>query len=164
MLSWLTAVTVTPLLGVMYLKPESSSEDAGDPYESGFYLSFKALLRRCIRFRWVTLSIVGAAFSLSIWGFQFVDQSFFPQSTRPQFTLDFWLPQGTHIEETQRQVESVERYLLEQEEITHVTTLLGKGGLRFLLTYTPEKLNSSYAQLLVDVEDYRVINDLSSPG
>jgi multidrug efflux pump subunit AcrB len=29
--------------------------------------------------------------------------------------------------------------------------------LRFLLTYTPEKLNSSYAQLLVDVADYRTI-------
>jgi multidrug efflux pump subunit AcrB len=160
MLSWLTAVTVTPLLCVMFLKPESSGGDDSDPYGSGFYLSFKALLRGCIRLRWLTLSIVGAAFSLAIWGFQFVEQSFFPQSTRPQFSVDFWLPQGTHIDETQRQVEAVERYLLEQEEITHVTSLIGKGGLRFLLTYTPEKLNSAYAQLLVDVEDHRTINGL----
>jgi len=37
--------------------------------------------------------------------------------------------------------------------VTHVTSLIGKGGMRFLLTYSPEKTNSSYAQMLVDVED-----------
>ena len=35
-----------------------------------------------------------------------------------------------------------------------------KGGLRFLLTYTPEKPNSGYAQLLVDVDDSEVIGEL----
>jgi multidrug efflux pump subunit AcrB len=160
MLSWVTAVTITPLLGVMFLKPKSSGGDDSDPYGGGFYLAFKGLLRSCIRLRWLTLAIVVGVFSLAVWGFQFVEQSFFPQSTRPQFSVDFWLPQGTHIEETRRQVEIIEQYLLEQDEITHVTSLVGKGGLRFLLTYTPEKLNSSYAQLLVDVDDYKTIDGL----
>jgi multidrug efflux pump subunit AcrB len=31
--------------------------------------------------------------------------------------------------------------------------LVGQGGLRFLLTYTPEKVNSAYAQLIVDVDN-----------
>ncbi|MBN1912747.1 MAG: efflux RND transporter permease subunit, partial [Pirellulales bacterium] len=35
------------------------------------------------------------------------------------------------------------------------------GGLRFLLTYAPEKLDSSYAQLLVTVDDYRSIAQLA---
>jgi multidrug efflux pump subunit AcrB len=38
--------------------------------------------------------------------------------------------------------------------------MIGQGGLRFLLTYAPEKLNSSYAQLIIDVDDYRSIKDL----
>ncbi len=37
---------------------------------------------------------------------------------------------------------------------------MGAGGLRFLLTYQPEKLNSAYVQFLVDVEDFRVIEGL----
>ena len=30
-----------------------------------------------------------------------------------------------------------------RKALTHVTSLVGKGGMRFLLTYTPEKNNSS---------------------
>jgi multidrug efflux pump subunit AcrB len=60
---------------------------------------------------------------------------------------------GTHIDDTTRAVETAETYLQEQEGVTHVNSLVGQGGLRFLLTYTPEKLDSSYAQLIVDVDD-----------
>nr|MDJ0958813.1 efflux RND transporter permease subunit [Arenicellales bacterium] len=104
--------------------------------------------------------VVVAIFGASLWGFQFVNQSFFPDSTRPQFTVDFWLAQGTHIDDTVEAADTVEKYLLEQDGVTHVSTLAGSGGLRFLLTYQPEKLNSAYAQFLVDVDDYRVIDNL----
>ena len=86
-------------------------------------------------------------------GFGYVEQSFFPSSTRPQFMVDLWLPQGTHLDDTTRQVMAVEDYLMEQEEVTNVTSLIGQGGLRFLLTLTPEKSSSAYANLIVDVTD-----------
>jgi multidrug efflux pump subunit AcrB len=38
--------------------------------------------------------------------------------------------------------------------------VVGQGALRFLLTYTPEKLNSGYAQILVDVEEQSMIAEL----
>jgi multidrug efflux pump subunit AcrB len=152
-LSWITAVTVTPLLGVMFLKPPSTAEDGSDPYATGFYRKYQSFLRGCIRARWVTVAAVIGMFAVSLWGFGFVDQSFFPPSTRPQFMIDVWLPEGTHIDDTTLAVEKAESYLQEQEGITHVTSLVGQGSLRFLLTYTPEKLDSSYAQLIVDVDD-----------
>ena len=153
-LSWITAVTVTPLLGVMFLKPPSSpSASDSNPYDSGFYRGYQGFLRSCIRARWVTVVAVFGMFVASLWGFGFVDQSFFPPSTRPQFMIDIWMPQGTHIDDTTRAVEAAEAYLQEQEGITHVNALVGQGGLRFLLTYSPEKQNSSYAQLIVDVDD-----------
>ena len=161
LLSWVTAVTITPLLGVMFLKaPKEGDAGDKDPYAGGFYGLYKKILEKCIRFRWVTMAAVVGVFVASLLGFGFVKQSFFPPSTRPQFMVDFWMPQGTHIDDTRRQVESVEAYLLAQEGVTHVTSLLGKGALRFLLTYAPEKLNSSYAQLLVDVDDPSRMKDL----
>jgi len=152
LLSWVTAVTTTPLLGVMFLKA-SGGEGGGDPYGGSFYQGYKTFLRGCIRFRWVTVGVVIVLFVTAVWGFGFVKQSFFPPSTRPQFMIDFWLPQGTHIDDTTRKAGSIEKYLLQQEGVTHVSSLVGKGGLRFLLTYTPEKSNSAYAQFLVDVDD-----------
>lgn len=162
-LSWVTAVTVTPVLGVMFLKAPTSkgSEDAAtDPYDTAFYRTYSGFLNSCIRARWLTMSAIVAIFAGSLWGFGYVKQSFFPDSTRPQFTVDFWLPQGTHIDETVRAAAEAEDYLLGLEESTHVSTLVGAGGLRFLLTYAPEKTNSAYVQFLVDVEDYRTIADL----
>ena len=162
LLSWVTAVTITPLLCVMFLKPAKLEKRQTDPYGSGFYLKYKAFLQGCIRKRYLTAVVVAGMFGTALWGFSYVDQSFFPGSTRPQFMVDLWLPQGTHIDETAAQVAEIEQYLGEFDEITHITSLIGQGGLRFLLTYTPELLNGAYAQLLVDVEDYRSIARIGS--
>ncbi len=160
-LSWVTAVTVTPLLGVMFLKaPAGDPGDAADPYGGGFYRVFRGGLRGAIRFRWVTVTITLAIFAASLWGFGRIEQSFFPDSTRPQFMVDYYLPQGTHIEETARDAVQIEQYIQGLDGVNHVASIVGKGALRFLLTYIPEKSNSAYAQFLVEVDDYRTLNAL----
>jgi multidrug efflux pump subunit AcrB len=159
--SWVTAVTVTPLLCVMFLKAPPAQEGApADPYDTRFFRAYRGLLRACIRLRWLTVGAVAGIFAVSLWGFGFVNQSFFPASTRPQFMVDLWLPQGTHIEATRGAAADAQAYVRELDGVTHVTSLIGQGGLRFLLTYTPEKKNGAYAQLLVDVDDSRVIDGL----
>jgi multidrug efflux pump subunit AcrB len=164
-LSWITAVTVTPLLCVMFLKP--AKRELGEPaaaesdaYGGAMYTAYRKFLGLAIRFRYATVLVVVGMFAVSLWGFQYVDKTFFPNSTRPQFMVDFWLPQGTHIDQTMATGAEVEKYLLELEGATHVTTLGGAGGLRFLLTYSPEKVNGAYLQFLVDVDDHTRIEDL----
>lgn len=160
LLSWVTAVTVTPLLCVMFLKPPKSDSSGNDPYNSGFYRRYKTFLRTCIRHRYVSSATVAGLFAVSVWGFSFVEQSFFPSSTRPQFMVDYWLPQGTHIDSTGDDAKKIEQMLLKQDGVTHVSTTIGQGPLRFLLTFQPQQPNSAYAQFLVSVDDYRVIRDL----
>jgi len=163
LLSWVTAVTLTPLLCVMFLKaPENKDgETAKDPYSGRVYSLYKSFLQAAIRMKYVTLALVVALFVTSLWGFGFIKQSFFPPSTRPQFMVDIWLPQGTHIDDTVATVSKVEQHILALDGVTHVTSLVGKGGLRFLLTYSPEKLNSAYAQLMVDVESTDVMDEIA---
>jgi len=115
LLSWVTAVTVTPLLCVMFLKDPKTGGEAKDPYASRFYQSYRGLLSKCIRMRWVTVGAVVLAFVVSLKGFTKLEQSFFPPSTRSQFLTDIWLPQGTHVEETTAMVAEIEEYLLAQE-------------------------------------------------
>jgi multidrug efflux pump subunit AcrB len=173
LLSWVTAVTLTPLLGTMFIKGpkakkpvavEGQEEDAGDqakdPYDTPFYHRYRGLLSTCIRFRWITVLAVAAIFVGAVFGFGFVKQSFFPPSTRPQFMVDLWLPQGTHIDQTTARAMELEADIRKMEGVTHVSSLIGKGGLRFLLTYAPERANPSYAQLLVDVEDATHVDKL----
>ncbi len=160
LLSWVTAITITPLLSILFLKPKTTG-DRSDPYDSGFYRRFRGFLATCIRFRVLTLAAVIGLFLVSVAGFGRIEQSFFPNSTRPQFMVDYWLPQGTHIDRTSSELAGIEEYVLGLDGVSHVTSVIGQGALRFLLTYSPEKQNSAYAQLLVDVEDYRDIDGLA---
>jgi multidrug efflux pump subunit AcrB len=161
-LSWLTGMTVTPLLCVMFLKSGKKKEgqEAEDPYGGFVFRMYRTLLLSVLRFRAITVLVVVVVFGVALWGFQFVDNSFFPNSTRPQFMVDVWLPQGTHIDETVRTSEEIQEYLSGLEGATHVTTLGGAGALRFLVTYAPEKANTAYIQFLVDVKDYTMIAGL----
>ena len=161
-LSWVTAVTITPLLGMLILKAsgKSTGEVEGDPYETAFYRGYRKVLAASIRYRGVTLGLTLLAFVVSLVGFTFVKSSFFPPSTRPQFMVDMWMPQGTHIEATNEQAREVESLLREMDGVGNVTTVVGRGALRFLLTYAAERPNTAYAHFLVDVEDPRLLNGL----
>ena len=160
LLSWVTAVTITPLLSVMFLTAPKSTGEAGDTHGGGFYRRFQAFLAGCIRLRWLTISVVVGVFVVALMGFGRLEQSFFPNSTRPQFMIDYWLPQGTAIEQTASDAQKIDQYLRNLDHVTHVSSLIGQGALRFMLTYTPEKQNSAYAQFLVDVDDYRLIDGM----
>ena len=78
-----------------------------------------------------------------------VKQSFFPPSNTPMFYVDMWMPEGTDIRETMAQTEQVEQYIRSQDDVDFVTTSVGQGMQRFMLTYQPEKSYESYAQLQV---------------
>ena len=159
MLSWVLAITVTPLFGVMFLKVKAGSGSA-DPYGGAMFRMYRSFLRLCLRFRWVTVIVMVGLLLLAAYGFGFVKKSFFPDSTRPQFMVHYWLPQGTHISRTEADLAQIEEHLQTLEGVREISTFVGKGALRFLLTYAPEDANSAYGLLLVSVEDYKTISGL----
>jgi multidrug efflux pump subunit AcrB len=101
-----------------------------------------------------------ALFVIALFGFRQLDQSFFPPATRPQFLVDVFLPAGTDIRASETFAEGVERFIQKQPHVTHVTSFVGGGGLRFLLVYTPERPNPAYVQFLVAVDDHHQIDGL----
>lgn len=153
--SWLTSVTCTPLLCKTFLPTGvvATSEDV-DPYSVGFYGRYQRFLIFCLRFRWIVACIVVALFVAALLGFGFVKNSFFPDSTRPQFYVDLWFPEGTDIKETDRRTQQAAELIKKHEGVTHLTSQLGGGQVRFLLTYSPEHNYRSFGQILVDVDDY----------
>jgi len=155
LMSWFTAVTITPLFCNAFLPVGSKGGEVGkDPYGGGMFRLYKRSLEACLRFRWVTVGVVLLLFAASLVGFGMLKQSFFPDSTRPQFTVDYWFPEGIRIEETEARVAQAEELMLGIDGIQSVSTAVGGGHTRFLLTYTGEKPWEGYAQSLVTVDDY----------
>lgn len=158
-MSWVWAVTVTPLLCVMFLKTDPTAEGK-DPYDNRFFHSYRGLLTFCLRRRWLVVGLLVGLLFLSGYGFGFVENSFFPDSARPQFYIDYWRPQGSHIEETATDLAQLEEFVRELDGVESVATFVGGGAMRFMLTYAPEDPNSSYGMLLVTVDDHKKINAL----
>lgn len=160
-LSWIASITITPLLGYLFFKAENTDGAAKpDPYGGWFFTGYKRLLILALRFRWFVVGAAVVLFIASVWGFTRLDQSFFPPATRPQFMVDVFLPSGTHIYDSEAFADSVEQYILKQAGVTHVSSFVGGGALRFLLVYSPERENRAFVQFLVDVDDDGKIDGL----
>ncbi|MEO0452795.1 MAG: efflux RND transporter permease subunit [Verrucomicrobiota bacterium] len=195
-LSWITAVTVTPLLSFIFLKsPEEEKAQAqnpsafqrwmdsmkgripflkqvkqekkeelsnadDDPYSGKAYQLYKRFLLFAIKKRWITVAVTIALFFSAILASKHVDSSFFPASSTLRFYQDFWMPSGTDIRELRKEMAKVEAWLIEQDHVRFVTTAVGSGHTRFQLTYSPDDSESSYGQFLIEVDDYKKIDEM----
>lgn len=161
MLSWVLAVTVTPLLA-SYLFKTRSAEEAEAAGEAAMLRGYRHGVEIALRHRVITMvSLVGLTVAAVI-GFSFVKQSFFPDSATPIFYIDYWRQQGTDIRATAEDMAAIEAHLLDMEGITDVSTFIGGGADRMMLVYTPERPNSAYGQFIVRAEDAEQIPAIAS--
>ena len=161
--SWLFAITLTPLFCHWLFKQPAVAGKQDEQKPGAFYTAYSRLLSVALRLRYVVVLAVIGLFIGSLWGFQFVKSGFFPASTTPQMVIDYWLPQGTRIEQTLTDIEQIETWLQQLDGVESVQSSVGAGGLRYMLIYSAEQPNSAYGQLIVRTEDYRQINDLIGP-
>ncbi len=158
--SWLFAVTLTPLFCFWLFKEEGASDSDSGRGESAIIRGYKSFLRVALRLRYLVVAAIVGFFLTSLWGFQFVKEGFFPASTTPQIVLDYWLAEGTDIYATEADITEIAEFVSELDGVNTVQTSIGGGGIRYMLIYPPESANTSYAQLLIRVDDYRKIDDL----
>ncbi len=158
-LSWLIAVTLTPLFCVQFM-PAPKKGTTGTPYAGRLYQLYRRFLDLCMRHRLVSLFLLAGLLVFSVYGFSFVETSFFPGDSRDQFLINYWRPEGTHIQKTSEDVRRIEEHLLKMDKVTATTSFVGQGALRFLLSYEPQMPNTSYAQVLVSVSDQTAIDGL----
>jgi len=158
--SWVISMTITPLQCIDMLPEPDRDAATADPYGSGFYRVYLRLVEKAIRFRWLTIGVLVVLLGASVVGFGQLKQQFFPFSSMTKFMVDVWYPEGTRIQDVAAGLESIEQHLLDDERVEAVTSFIGQGPPRFYLPVDPEDPYASYAQLIVNVHDYREIDDL----
>ncbi|HCH2826855.1 TPA: efflux RND transporter permease subunit VmeI [Vibrio parahaemolyticus] len=163
MLSWFTAISLTPFFADIFFKGQKIKQGEGeenDPYNGIIFVAYKKFLEFCMRRAWLTVLVLIVGLGASVYGFTLVKQSFFPSSTTPIFQLDVWLPEGTDIRATNDKLKELEFWLAEQEHVDHITTTAGKGLQRFMLTYAPEKSYAAYGEITTRVDNYEALAPL----
>ncbi|MDE1208726.1 efflux RND transporter permease subunit [Vibrio aestuarianus] len=162
MLSWFTAISLTPFFADLFFKGQKFAEGSedSDPYNGMVFVIYKNFLEFCMKRAWMTMGVLVLALVASVYGFTHVKQAFFPSSTTPMFLVDVWMPEGTDIRATNTKLKVLERWLSEQDDVEHITTTAGKGLQRFMLTYAPEKSYAAYGEITTRVASYEALAPL----
>ncbi|MCQ8230246.1 efflux RND transporter permease subunit [Pantoea trifolii] len=164
LLSWFSALTITPVLIKWWLfKAQAPTKAAAEvsPYNGGFYRLYQRMLKVLLRQKTVTLALMAVLLALAIWGFGSVRQNFFPSANTPIFFVDLWLPYGTDINATEQMASDIEKSITSQKGVVSTVTTIGQGSMRFILTYNGQRQYSNYAQIMVRMDDQRNIAALS---
>ena len=154
LLSWVTAITLTPFFASMLFKDSKQINSASEQNDTALYQGviftlYRKLLTAALRYRALTYGLTVVLLVSAVLGFSKVKQVFFPPSNTPIFLVDLWQPEGTDIRQSAEDAVQLMNYLLAQPGVSHVTSTSGRGAERFMLTYQPEKNFSAYSQLIV---------------
>ena len=153
--SWVLAMTVTPILCARFLKaPEVSEEEIRAQYERPMYVRYRTILDGLLRQRALFLASMIGVLLFGFWLFSKVPQQFMPQSDRPQILVDVKLDNGYGIRETDRQIQELAAWLEDDEanpEVVQTLTYVGSGGVRFFVTISPEPPAPNMGFILVTV-------------
>lgn len=147
LLSWVLALTATPLLGHYFFKRGAAGDD--DAYGGLMFRLYGSVLRGALRAWWlVIVGLIGitvVCFML----FGQIKQQFFPDSNTPLFFVHYKLEQGASIHETSRDLMVFEDWLALQDDVVSASAFVGRGADRFMLTYQAEDPNPSYGHIIV---------------
>ncbi|WP_167645527.1 efflux RND transporter permease subunit [Mameliella alba] len=158
LLSWILAITATPLLAHYFFKVGSG--DDADHYGGPLFRAYRAVLSAALTLRHlVILALIGVTVLCYI-GFGQVKQQFFPDSNTPLFYVHYKLPQGSSIHQVSDDMTLLENWLAERDDVTSVATFIGGGATRFMLTYAPEEALPTYGHLIIRAESLEQIPQL----
>lgn len=161
-ISWLAAVLFTPYLGYLLLKvkPSSNADGHHELFDTPFYSRFRKLVTWCVEWRKTTILITLGVFGLGIFGFKFIEQQFFPDSSRPELMVELWLPEGSSFAATEAQAKKFEQFIQKQEGVESVTSYVGTGSPRFYLPLDQIFPQTNVAQIVVLPKDLEARNAL----
>ncbi|MBB4266521.1 efflux RND transporter permease subunit [Roseospira visakhapatnamensis] len=149
-ISWVLAITVTPVLCHMLLRAPATG--TADPFSGPVFAAYRGALRLSLRHRLLILGLMAGMIGLSGYGFTFVSQNFFPSSNRTAVMLDYWLPEGAHIDDVSEDLRAVEAHFLGLDPVVSVATFVGAGPVRFQISLNPEIPYQSYGQVIIELE------------
>lgn len=158
LISWFAAVLFTPYIGYVLLKVKpGGSGHAGhhDLFDTPFYNRFRSLVNWCVEWRKTTIILTLAVFGLGVFGFRFIEQQFFPDSSRPELMVELWLPEGSSFKATEAQAKKFEAFILQQEGVESVTSYVGTGSPRFYLPLDQIFPQTNVSQIVVLPKDLK---------
>jgi len=144
--SYLLAISFTPLLAASFLKPAPAQRDVW--FEQGGR-SLAKLSERFPKMIIVAGLIIVVSSALSI---RFLSIQFFPNADRPQVVIEMFLPEGTDQSHTAGISADFERLIREQDNVQSVHRFVGATGPGFYYNLPNSTRSPNRARLVVNLQ------------
>ncbi len=132
------------------LAAEPPQHDEHAVYHTPFYTRFRKVVEWCVNYRKTVMLLTAAIFALSIFSFgNFVQQQFFPDSTRPELLVDLRLPEGSSFVATETEAKKLEKIIADDANIENYVSYIGTGSPRFYLPLDQQLPNVNFAQFVI---------------
>jgi multidrug efflux pump subunit AcrB len=160
--SWVLALTFIPIIATILLKVKK--KDSGKAQKPSLFDRlaeyYKPFLLFSLKHRWLFLVFILLLFFVSTRALNLIPKIFMPDADRALVTVNFELPAGTRIDETEKVVVQVEEYLRkhfllssdasEEEGVKDFTSFIGEGAPKYDLGYTPPEKTTYTAHMLIN--------------
>ncbi len=156
-ISWFAAVLFTPYIGfvILKVKPHAGADGHHELFDTPAYQRFRAVVNWCVEWRKTTILLTLLIFLLGMVGFRFIEQQFFPDSSRPEILVELWMPEGSAFQATEIQAKKFEAYVLKQEGVESVVGYVGTGSPRFFLSLSQIFPQSNVSQFVILPKDLK---------
>jgi multidrug efflux pump subunit AcrB len=154
-ISWFVAVIFTPYIGYLLLKVKPHGEGHHELFDTPGYARFRAVVNWCVEWRKTTIAASLLVFFLGVYGFNFIEKQFFPDSSRPELMVEMWMPEGTAFAANEAQVKKFEAWVRKQEGVESVTSYVGTGSPRFYLPLDQIFPQTNVSQFVVLPKDLK---------
>ncbi len=132
-----------------------------DVYNKPFYQRFRSVVAWCVVRRKTVILITVLIFAISLYAFKYVQQQFFPSSTRVELVVDLKLPEGSSFTATEREVKKMEALLDKEKDLyDNYVGYVGSGSTRFYFPLDQQLPAASIAQFVVTSKSVKAREEL----
>ncbi len=153
MFSWVFALTQTPFFIQEFVRRPRRNETKSAPYNGNLYQKLRRALQAIINHKKIVVGITILLLVVSAYCFRFIPTVFIPTLDKQYFTIDMWMPEGTHIDHMDEYVQDIVTHISSYEQTETVSSFVGQSPPRYYLANSSFGPQSSYANLLVKGHD-----------
>lgn len=153
-ISLFISIGLIPILIIYFLKQEREEKKLIKP-EKYFIKILKYSAKKPKKTLLFGFYILAISFLL----FNFVPKIFFPDSDRPTYEIKIVAENSNNIYETEKITKKILSFIRENIKTKNTTSFIGVGAPRYVLSATPESEKANYGLIIVNIEDYRNVDE-----
>ena len=159
LLSWVLALIHVPLMANSWLKPNVSATNGTTLYKGRVYDWLRGILNFGLCHRISSILVAVILVVLSLFGYQYMRQGFFPDMEYDQLYIEYKLPEGTNSTQVANDLEKIRIYLSCRPKIGNITTSVGGTPARYNLVRSIATPSLSYGELIVDFKSPEALEE-----